>query len=320
MAIGNESSLLDPSFNYLESPLDGVNRTPITYYGGKQSMASLILSLIPDHKLYCEPFLGGAAIFFAKQRSEVEVINDINREVVNFYKVCRLDFDALNKLIQATPHSRMMHRQARYILKSRAKRNKLNRAWAFWVQTNMSFGSVIFGGYSYDRQTNKIIKKFVNKKFKFTSEIRERLKGVSIECNDALQVIQSHDTRNSFFYLDPPYFNADMGHYGGYTEKDFTNLLELLSKIKGQFLLSSYPSVVLTSHTKKNGWAFHSIQKNFTVRDAKKAKTEVLTANYDIHTSLDSNQKGRGRETLSGIDYRCLQMKANELMLLLILN
>jgi site-specific DNA-adenine methylase len=55
-------------------------KTPISYYGGKQKLASTILKLIPDHNLYCEPFLGGAAIFFAKEQSNVEVINDTNKE------------------------------------------------------------------------------------------------------------------------------------------------------------------------------------------------------------------------------------------------
>lgn len=76
-----------------------------------------------------------------------------------------------------------------------------------------------------------------------------------------------------------------MGHYGGYTEQDFTDLLELLSQIKGKFLLSSYPSEILERYTKKSGW--HAIKKelfvmvNIKAGDPKK-KTEVLTANYPL--------------------------------------
>ena len=57
-------------------------RTPISYYGGKQKLARTVLSFMPQHKLYCEPFLGGAAIFFAKEPSQVEVINDTNKELI----------------------------------------------------------------------------------------------------------------------------------------------------------------------------------------------------------------------------------------------
>ena len=62
-------------------------KTPITYYGGKQMMCGKIVPLIPKHRLYCEPFAGGAAIYFAKEPSELEVLNDTNRELINFYKV-----------------------------------------------------------------------------------------------------------------------------------------------------------------------------------------------------------------------------------------
>ncbi|MGK7390269.1 MAG: DNA (cytosine-5-)-methyltransferase [Candidatus Cyclobacteriaceae bacterium M2_1C_046] len=275
----------------LESPLEGldfVKKTPITYYGGKQRLVSLILSLIPEHKLYCEPFVGGAAVFFAKEPSKMEVINDLNGEVVNFYRVCHSDFNKLEKQVQSTPHSRQVHREAQEILKNSAKYDPAKRAWAFWVQTNMSFSSRIFGGYAYERNSNGTLKRFVNKKLAFTEDIKKRLDMVDIENNDALQVIRSRDSTDSFFYCDPPYFNSDMGHYKGYTEKDFTDLLDVLSKVKGKFLLSSYPSDVLEKFTKKHKW--HTITKQTGVavtKQTNKVKTEVLTANYPIKAELN---------------------------------
>lgn len=71
-------------------------KTPITYYGGKQMMVKHILPLIPEHHLYCEPFAGGLAVFFAKEKSKVEVINDLNRFVINFYQQIQNNFEALN--------------------------------------------------------------------------------------------------------------------------------------------------------------------------------------------------------------------------------
>jgi site-specific DNA-adenine methylase len=62
-------------------------RTPLSYYGGKQQLASRILGMIPEHHVYCEPFCGGAAIFFSKEPSGVEIINDTNGEIINFYEV-----------------------------------------------------------------------------------------------------------------------------------------------------------------------------------------------------------------------------------------
>jgi hypothetical protein len=70
-------------------------KTPLTYYGGKQQLAATILKLIPAHKIYAEPFIGGAAIYFAKEPSPCEVINDTNGELINFYEVLKRDFSAL---------------------------------------------------------------------------------------------------------------------------------------------------------------------------------------------------------------------------------
>ena len=300
----------------LESPLEGINKTPISYYGGKQTMAGLILSLIPNHKLYCEPFVGGGAVFFAKEKSRKEVINDLKEDVANFYRVCKTDFNLLNRLIQSTPHSRMVHREARYILKHVDKYDQLERAWAFWVQTTMSFGSVIFGGYAYERHRNGTLKKFINKKLKFTPAISERLKGVHIECRDALRVVKSRDAKDAFFYLDPPYFNSDMAFYKGYTEKDFVNLLKLLEKIKGKFLLSSYPSGVLEKYSKKNHWFTHWVSKKIAVTyQTDKVKTEVLTANYDILKILENHRKEPGRTSLTGTGISYLHIRARALKL-----
>ena len=70
-------------------------KTPITYYGGKQTMLKHILPLVPKHTLYTEAFAGGAALFFAKERATVEVINDLNGEIINFYETVVTKFDEL---------------------------------------------------------------------------------------------------------------------------------------------------------------------------------------------------------------------------------
>jgi DNA adenine methylase len=78
-------------------------------------MAQHILPLIPKHRIYTEPFFGGGAIFFSKEQSEVEIINDLNGEVVNFYRVITTDFWRLNELIQSTLLSREQYEEAMVI-------------------------------------------------------------------------------------------------------------------------------------------------------------------------------------------------------------
>ena len=75
-------------------------KTPISYYGGKQNMVSTILPLIPKHRIYTEAFFGGGAIFFAKEKSDAEIINDVHTMVVNFYEVVKSDFTTLKQKIE----------------------------------------------------------------------------------------------------------------------------------------------------------------------------------------------------------------------------
>jgi DNA adenine methylase len=256
--------------------------SPITYYGGKKRMLRHILPLIPSHTTYCEPFVGGAAVFFAKKRSHVEIINDTNRFVVNFYRQCQMNFDALQERIRMTLHARSAYDDAMDIYRSpdHLCYTDLDKAWAFWVTTNMGFACSI-GTWGYGTEDNKRENSICRKRENFTQEVSDRLKTTQIDCRDALYVIQMRDRVETFYYCDPPYFNSNMGHYGGYTESDFRNLLTVLSEIKGKFLLSSYPSELLTEFIKRHGWKTKTIDTTIAASRKRKAKTEVLTWNYD---------------------------------------
>lgn len=90
-------------------------KTPITYYGGKQSILKHILPLVPPHKRYTEAFLGGAALFFAKEPAPSEVINDLDGNLIQFYHVAQTNYPALKERIDATLHSRDTHTQGIYL-------------------------------------------------------------------------------------------------------------------------------------------------------------------------------------------------------------
>lgn len=257
----------------------------LTYYGGKQKLVPEILPLIPKHHLYCEPFAGGAAILFAKEPSKIEVLNDTNGELINFYKVVKHDFPKLKKEIEATLHSRALHYKARFIYHQPHLFTPVERAWSIFVQAHQSYSSIIDSTWSCGVRDATSEKKFQSKKIAFTKEYSKRLERVQVECRHAVEVIITRDSATSFFYVDPPYFNSDMGHYGGYTEEHFRDLLFILSKLKGKFLLSSYPSDILKEFSKKNKWFTREIETALSVQGAKKngrRKTEVLTANYQI--------------------------------------
>lgn len=260
-------------------------KTPITYYGGKQKLLASILERIPDHNLYCEPFLGGAAVFFGKPQSSVEVINDTNKELINFYRVCKERFLDLQTLVRVTLHSRDAHRNAKVINEYPHLFSDVQRAWAIWVLSSQSFSSMLDGSWGYDRSKPTTSSKVSNKREGFTEDIAIRLQNAQIECADAIYIIQSRDSKDAFFYCDPPYYNSDCGHYDGYTIDDFEKLLKMLQIVKGKFLLSSYPSPILMKYAKRNKWKMWSVEKQVTVNNKSgylKRKIEVLTANYPI--------------------------------------
>jgi DNA adenine methylase len=261
-------------------------KTPISYYGGKQKLVPYVLPrMAKDHKLYAEPFCGGAAIFFAKEPSEIEVLNDTNRELINFYRVVQNDFSSLEKEIRISLHSRDLHRKASVMYNNPDLFSEVKRAWAVWVLSSQSFSCMLDGSWGFDKTENRSTKLIQAKKERFTEELAIRLQNVQLECADALYVIRSRDSADAFFYCDPPYYNSDMGHYDGYTIEDFEMLLNTLAGIKGRFLLSSYPSPLLLQFAKKKKWRVFSVEQNVSVNAKSgylKRKIEVLTANYTI--------------------------------------
>jgi DNA adenine methylase len=255
-------------------------KTPITYYGGKQTLLKYILPLIPAHKLYCEPFFGGGAVFFAKPPSEVEVINDSNGEIVNFFQVVKKKFAELQKEIQATPHSRELYKKAMVVYEYPDLFTDVKRAWALWVLTNQGFAGMI-GSWGFGKDNAKE-KSLLHKREDFAKNYAQRLERVQIEQNDALKVLARCDDKESFIYCDPPYIGSDMGHYAGYTEEDYKALLNFLAKTKAKFLLSSYPSKILNAYIKKYKWRVRKISKHVSVtKHTEKVKTEMLVFNYE---------------------------------------
>jgi DNA adenine methylase len=267
-------------------------KTPITYYGGKQKMLKYILPLFPKHEQYVETFLGSGAVFFAKHISKHEVLNDLDGRITNFFKVCQSDdFYKLQRMIQSTAHSEIPYLHSKDIMngKKEAKDN-IEFAWAFWVQTSLTFASQISGGFAF-ANSDMQVKRSNNKRDVFTDKIMKRLQRVELFQRDAVELIKLKDGKNVFFYNDPPYVSSDQSHYSGYTEDHFIQLLEALANIKGKFLLSSYPEPVLAEYVEKYNWNRKDIQMKTSVANVnvsehntntvRKAKTEVLTWNYD---------------------------------------
>lgn len=260
-------------------------QAPITYYGGKRRLVSQILPLIPRHRIYCEPFFGGGTIFFNKQPSYLEVINDINDNLITFYRVIQKRYQNLKEMIDDTLYSESVYKKAKQVYFSSDKVDELERAFAVFVVFNMSINSCPECNWSFDNGTggshSGIL--FSHKKDSFCPWLKERMKYVQISCRDALKVIKERDSLNTFFYLDPPYPNSNQGHYKGYSTDDLVSLLELLQNIHGQFILSNYPSDVIDFYTRKNNWLLKELEvKQYIVNQCApgRKKREILLMNF----------------------------------------
>jgi len=158
---------------------------------------------------------------------------------------------------------------------------RVKRAWAVWTLASC----MLDGGFGYDR-TGATSKKLANRREDFGVDYAVRLQRVQIECCDALRIIGSRDTAETFFYLDPPYPGTDQGHYDGYSQGDFDVLLKTLEGIQGRFLLSSFRNESLADFCRRNGW--HSVEVRMAsamtqgTGRSPRPKIEVLTANYPI--------------------------------------
>lgn len=262
-------------------------KTPISYYGWKQSMLSDILPLIPEHHIYIEPYFGGWSVYWAKQPAKCEVINDVNMNVINFYKVLKNKGQELEQKIKETLHSRETYRKALFIYDCPRLFNddSVTRAWAFYVVTNQGFLNKI-GSRWYDRERRSSVV-FKNKVDMFGLDLMDRLRHTQIEQNDAYKVIQSRDRVDAFIYADPPYIGTNQWHYGGYEKEHFIRDLDVLANIKWKFLLSNYPSEILNEYIKKYNWYVKTFDKPLSASHnrnswAIKRKKEVLVANYPI--------------------------------------
>lgn len=257
-------------------------KTPISYFGGKQTMLKHIIPLIPEHRLYTETFAGGAAVLFAKEPVDVEVINDLNSELINFYWTASLHYSQLKEEINKTLHARGIYDHAFYIYNHPTFFDHVKRAWAVWCLCKMSFASKMDGTFGFDKSKGTMVKKIGNAKDAFTQALCNRLEKVTIERDNALKVIKRFDKPDAFHFVDPPYINSDCGHYEGmFTHSDLLSLLDLLASISGKFMLTMYPHEDIDHYSARHSWKIVEVERTISSsRTNRKKKSEWIVMNY----------------------------------------
>lgn len=220
-----------------------ITSPPFRYTGSKWRISDWIIGNLPAHTCYCEPFAGGASVFFRKSPSLVECVNDLNGEVVNFFKVLRDNMDQLIHQIEFTPYSREelevalvrceepVERARRFLIRSRQSYTsgeaEKSRGWRFEINRN-----------SCVDEWNKVSHLYAAAK---------RLKGVFVEHDTGLNIIKRFDDFDTCFYIDPPYVTETrtaIDYPLEMADADHIALSEALHSIKGMALISGYDSAL----------------------------------------------------------------------------
>lgn len=221
-------------------------KKPFAWYGGKETLASTLVSLLPIHKVYVEPFAGSAALLFAKEPSPIEVINDLDSGVVNFMRVLRNPEQAaeLQYLLTLTPYSREEYYDCLEQWDDEADSVEKARQWFTGVMQSIN-SSIRNTGWSASKTPGSNPARAWQSGIAHLSECVQRLAYVQIDHRDFEPVIRANDSLDTCFYLDPTYLASTRRKQRCYhhemSEADHRRLLALILQVKGMVLLSGYP-------------------------------------------------------------------------------
>lgn len=259
--------------------------TLLNYPGAKWGMAKMIVNLMPKHRSYLEPFFGSGAVLFNKYPSAIETVNDIDGDIVNFFRVLRQQPDELAEAIALTPYARDVFDDAH----ENQGTSDFERAYRFAIRSKMSHGFKTCSktGFKIDvagREASYAVKSW-NRLPRDLLEAAVRLKDVQIECRPALDLIQRFNHDNVLIYADPPYLLNTRGgkqYRCEMNEQDHVELLDALKLHKGSVIISGYPSEMYDRELSE----WNRITKKSYNQNADQ-RTEVLWCNFNVPLLLD---------------------------------
>jgi DNA adenine methylase len=248
---------------------------PLSYIGGKRPIANQLIAFFPKHTTYVEAFAGGAQVLFHKQPSKVEVLNDLDGELVNFYRVCQQHYEELIRYFQFVVRSRAWHA----LLKATDPKTltDVQRAARYMYVLKNSYAGLV-RNLDYSANVTQPPSFNLERLPETIEQAHQRLARVQIESLPYEQILKRYDRPATFFYLDPPYYGRKLYNYN-FEPKDFGTLADRLANLEGKFLLSlnDVPEV-------------RALFSSFTIRDidlhytaqpkAGRRYKELIIANY----------------------------------------
>jgi DNA adenine methylase len=251
-------------------------RGPLNYIGGKNRFVSTILPLIPEHLTYVEPFSGGAQIFFQKEPAKVEVLNDLDGELVNFYRVCQSHYEEMIRYIRFLVVSREWYKR----LQSTPPESltDIQRAGRYFYLQKSTFGGRV-ANQSYAIHVVQPPHFSASRVAELIEHTHNRLDRVQIENMPYEKVIRKYDRASTFFYIDPPYYGVKGLYRFDFNHAQFEELAECLKHIKGKFLMSVNDRPELRSIFKDFHFATISVAYSLQ-KHAGRRYGELLIDNY----------------------------------------
>lgn len=251
----------------------------IAYMGGKSLLTKKIIPKIPAHKCYCEVFAGAAWMLFRKEESEVEIINDINTDLVTLYRVIKLH---LNEFI----------RYLNWILVARDEFDRFkkeNPETLTDIQKAVRFYFLLKSGYaariekpSFNIAASSKPRLNLLRIEEELSAVYLRLSRVYIENKPYETIIPRFDRPDTFFYVDPPYYECE-DYYGKgiFNRADFTKLRDLLTGIEGKFIMSINDAEEIRDLFKE--FKIETVKTSYSAGGANKKKPvqELLISNFN---------------------------------------
>ncbi len=255
----------------IKSPLSG-------WMGGKYQLSRQIVSMIPAHQCYAEPFAGAAWVFFRKSRSEVEVLNDINTEIVTLYRVVQHHLEEFIRYFKWVLVSR--DEFDRQLKAEPSTLTDIQRAVRFFYIQKSSFGGRIDKptfGYAPSRGPRLNLLRIEED----LSQAHLRMSQVYVENLGYADLIRRYDRDHTFFYIDPPYYNCE-GYYGPgiFSKADFDVLATQLAGIKGKFLLSLNDTPEVRAIFSE--FVIDPVSVTYSCGKVKSLAKEVLIRNYGL--------------------------------------
>lgn len=230
----------------------------VRWAGGKGKQLNELLPLVPQTRIYVEPFGGGCSVLLNRERSEVEVYNDLDSALVNLFEVLRGQDSAAEfaRLVDLTPYSREVFESC---LTFEGIANPVYRAVAFYTVLNQSISGKRLaskGDWARGRNDNLAARWFQRQEK--LGAIHERIRHVQIECRDALDILQEWDTAETTFYCDPPYIldtRRGKRYYAVEPGDDYhTELVDVLLRVRGNVVLSGYDHPTYFRLVEEGGW------------------------------------------------------------------